>query len=208
MKLKIAAAVCSIWVGSVAAQEFKLSDLGSAQVDYLTFGMRALETDLRLKSLESCSTTNCRNTETRYGVGFTTIRPDYFPAGVHWPDGGAIAIALSETRMGTDSSMATEDGCRARLISLRILSKWPEAHMSYARFFLPENDWRSVKSINQDSPIARRMKDLTARMFFVVTQSHEWQKPTGHTDRKAWVSCFGSIAGEDAAIIARGQYPQ
>lgn len=194
---------------SVAAAEYQnLFGFGSEPVDYLNHGLRTLEFDLRLKSLELCLQANCRDVEVKHGVSFTASRPSLFPADLQWPDGGAIIIAVAESRFGSDSSFATDGGCRTRLASLRSLSKWPDPRLSYARFFLPEVEWRAVRSLNEENATARRMRAIAARMFFVVTESHEWRKSSGEVDRAVWVSCAGSLTGDDMAIISRKQYPQ
>lgn len=209
--MRILLVIIALLASPATAKDFSLDDLGSTQVDFLTYGLHALETELRTHQLEICSRSNCRNQKTEHEVSILQNRPSLWPIHLQWPEGGAIIISMSEKYTGSDSSMSTEDGCKTKLSFMRAISfhdSYSYPHLSYARFFVPEKDWRSLKSLNDISPVADKMKAVESRMFLIVTLEHEWNRPNGTLDRMISITCYGSAKGEDFTAMPLRQFPK
>lgn len=192
-----------------------LSDLKAQNIDFLTFGMQALEDEFRMTHLESCVRNGCANRDFSVNVTHGENRPEWWDqVGVSFPKDGLIILNLNNTRTGQDSSYATEDGCRLSLDHQSKVHFSPRLPwMNRSRYFLPRQDWRDIRV--EGSPVVRRLIDISSHVLMVVTEKHEWYKADGALDRSEWVICaampyYYEVDAErfPIASIARGQDPR
>jgi hypothetical protein len=193
----------------VVSQDIGVSSLGNTQVDYLTFGIRTLENELRLKRLEVCAESDCRAEKVSHSTRFEANRPEWWPDNTPWPETGAVIISSVQERSGSDSSMTSESGCKVAAGQLRFSDEYGLARLSVGRFFVPDADWRQLQRIDEDNLTAKKMLSVVKSTYIIQTVRHEWIRPNGATDRAIWITCFGPLlkAMGEIAVIRQGHYP-
>jgi hypothetical protein len=199
MKFTTTLAVALV-AGTVGAAASVLDELGQSSVDTLTFGIRSLEQDLRLSELETCVVATCRGDESRYVVSFAHNKPKGMPEKVVWPEGGAILIALRKNLSGPENaSWVSEDGCKIALRQFEV-GAWDRPWVNYARFFIPEREWRALGSMKDESPTADRMRSVNQAMFVLATVTHE-----GSNERASWISCVAPLLDIKSGAVTFNQ---
>ena len=195
----------------VRADDLPLTKLKIEAIDWLSFGIASLQADLRLRQLELCANANCKSQEVEISVSYLAAKPESLTT-LQWPADGAIVIGFETKRVGSDSSMATESGCRT---SLKIRMRGQDSRtswMSYARFFIPREKWIGLARDSKEPAAIERVTEISRRMILVATESHEWNRPNGVPDRAVWITCAAQLidlqeeSDDKIVIISKGQW--
>lgn len=208
-----ALAYSMILLSSVAANadDLPLEKLKTQTVDWLSFGITSLEAHLRLRQLEACARTDCRSKDVSISVSYVAAK-SASPATLPWPAGGAIVISILTIRSGSDSSWATESGCR-RSLRNRVASD-NVSGISYAQFFIPRGRWIDLSGASKDPATMERVADISRRIVLWIVELH-WSYANGRLDlsrvpdRTVTVTCTARLIDlEKIVIIGKIQTPK